>query len=184
MSRPASSSAALCCTLFQASPDKTFRERRLAWANVFTMQTSEPQITYYLVIGFLQVLLAPKGQLLTAQLSPLTLIKVFLGSWLWRRTFKVGFFFLNLLFSPGGVFLKTPNLWTFQYILQDTSVYTFDWRWRHSTNPQVEIILLSSLCTVYRRIWDYLLRNLLPKNLWQQYKLTSVPFCKRGSWLQ
>lgn len=135
-----------------------------AWANIFTMQTSEPQITSYLIIGFLQVLLAPKGQLLTAQLSPLTLIKVFLGSWLWWawRTLKFGFC-LNLLFSPGGVFLKTPNLWTFQYILQDTFVYTFDRRWRHSINPQVEIILLASLYTVCRRIWDYLLRNLLPK---------------------
>lgn len=51
-----------------------------AWANIFTMQTSEPQIAYYLIIEFLQVLLAPKGQLLTAQLSPLTLIKVLLGS--------------------------------------------------------------------------------------------------------
>lgn len=154
---------------------------RGCWHKALTMQTSEPQITYYLIIGFLQVLLTPKGQLFTAQLSPLTLIKVFLGSWLWWtwRTLKLEFF--KICFSHQVECSWKPwNLWTFQYILQDTSVYTFDWRWRHSTNPQVEIILLASLCTVYRRIWDYFLRNLLPKNLWQQYKLTSVPFCRGG----
>lgn len=131
------------------------------------MQTSEPQLTYYFIIWFLQVLLAPKDQLLAARFSPLTLIKVFLGSWSWW-TWRTFFFFLKSAFlTRWSVLCKLWNLWTFQYILQDTFFYMFDWRWRHSTNPQAEIILLASLCTIYRRIWDYLLRNLLPKNLWQ-----------------
>lgn len=81
-----------------------------AWTNIFTMQTSEPQITHYFIIWFLWVLLAPKGQLLTAQFSPLTLIKVFLGSWSWWTWRTLIFiFFLNLLFSPGGVFPANPE---------------------------------------------------------------------------
>ena len=66
-----------------------------AQTNIFIMQTSEPQITYF-IIWFLQVLLAPKGQLLTAQFSPLTLIKVFLGSWSWWtwRTLILLFFLI------------------------------------------------------------------------------------------
>lgn len=76
-----------------------------AWTNIFTMQTSEPQIAYYLIIGFLRVLLAPKGHLLTAQLSPLTLIKVLLGSWSWWiwRTLKFGVFLKSAFLTRWSV---------------------------------------------------------------------------------
>lgn len=129
------------------------------------------------------MLLAPKGQLLTAQLSPLTLIKVFLGSWFWWtwKTLKVeSFFFFNLLFSPGGMFPKTPKLMNFPVHFTRYFCLHVWLKMEAFHKSQSRNHFISQFVDCIQENMGLFLRNLLPKNLWQQYKLTSVPFCRGG----